>query len=165
MITYLAQMFPPERFRSKALAGGKAAPLASRVQAEGEKGVVLVSNSKGQFVRTRLDREGSLMCAYFRCPLEDEPNVLVDLLTAISETQSHLLTAQDGLNKITDSGHIPKTCVGEQKIDNLRHVAVPFDSELIILAEADLIGNYFRSGDYMGLIVRGIGDRIVVVNL
>jgi hypothetical protein len=175
MFRALEKILVAERGRKKASNVGFKMPLMGEMDLGTVQDNCLASNTKGDFLNTRTNSQGSLRYAFFESPLEEDDTVLNKLLKALLQTQNPTPMALKDLLSYQDQGFL--NLVITNKL--LSELGVPKDSSFnmaisgyvaklgsmfvatanieeglaLLLPPPQQVGLYHRVGDMLGVVV------------
>ena len=152
---------------------------------------ILVTNSRGKFIRGKLSATSILRAAFFECSIEDEGVITRRLYETLSELSvqcswaTRCTSVQEASARLASSGLEPKSIVlpyaslpallGTEAaqaapmqgfvatIDTVRVFAADLPPQgALVFGEPLLTGLYIRAGDYVGIAILR-ADRAVMV--
>jgi hypothetical protein len=187
-LSLLSHVLLTERHRQRAASGGGfSVPAMMEREGPASADPVLVSTTRGTFVQTRRTTEGFYRFAFFRCPLEDEGEVLVRIhdtvwnLSAASRWGNRFRTPREAILRMRSSQLQPKAVIlsrtlaesfaGQEVpegkvtlVDGLHVIVAPLPQDsAIVTAAPTVLGVYTRVGDHIGLQLYNVQQTLMVI--
>lgn len=158
-----------------AKSGGYSIPILHEREVEDKESPLLVTNTKGAFVQTRPSKEGLGRFAFSALSVEDEDKLLrslwetLDRCARLQGWANHADNLVSGLDRLRDSGYTPSAIV-HSNLDSPpsewqgSSFAYDLPKGAALVFSSPTAGYYVRSGDYVGVLLQGANQRIVVVS-
>lgn len=175
MLSVLSHLFVTERHRPKASNVGHAVPYLSEVDVASRAiEPLLVTNLRGEFVRTRVSKSSYVRFAYTELDWDKEPLLLQALHAAVVQN-----SIKEGWENVVDS--IPAAIARMADTDFRARVVVSSDSSLQLPSDVTLVncdlptgialvfahpvqnGTYTRIRNHVGVIVQNVSSSITAV--
>lgn len=185
MISPLSYLLLPEIQREKAQAS---VPIMLERNLPDGSDPCLVTTTRGDFVVTRRTREGVYRFAFFRCPPEEETQITTHLFESLLQVSTGLgwsnrypdlpsaMKALDRLEFESRTVILSKTLAGQFLGPDVQEGQVSYNKGLqvlvaplpegcaIVAAPPPSLGVYTRVGDYLGLQLTAVDQRMLLVS-
>lgn len=170
MLTPLSQLFFTERHRLRAGEVGHSVPLASEVDLNDRSlEPLMVTNTRGTFLPSRVARGGYLRFGFSECPLEREGAVVLELHKQLVAQSEVAATPEEAVARMRRNGESPfhlaaGPWIEADEIEGARvlDVGLPRGIALLVVSPAKA-GLHTRIGDYVGVIAFRVNRAFVAV--
>ncbi len=192
MISVLSRMLTTQRYRPKAANVGHATPMLHEVTLGAETLPLMVTNARMQFVPTKLSQQSIARAGFSEVPIDKEPELFEQLLTALFRHYHQGQPLAQGLaaacKKLQAAKMLPATVVASvtsvakrsglaeeevRKLQELQGYVVQQgstqmlaldlpDRMLVVLASPPELGIQVRVGDHVAVMIHRANAAVVM---
>ncbi len=176
MFSTLARLFVTERHRQRAADVGFSVPLYSEVSVTEDIGPLLVTNMRGEFLRSRVSATGSFArFGFVECPVDEESRLVRGLYLALVTHSvregwtNRASSVDEGLALMRGFGLEPKFVTVPAGVETAYEGLVTLTADLpegaaLISTVAQQAGQYTRTGEHVGVLAQRVDKTFVVIS-